>query len=137
MDPVETQDQNQNAVQAKNGPQPIRAKDDDVDGSGDFFEGSGEDDEDLGSAFYPLEWSSWSPCSASCGSATQSRWSRCADSAGMMDCIQAGLEKKMTRSCGLEPCPTISHLNEYQKKTKKGKEEQQKSSHINNYNDNN
>ena len=31
-------------------------QDDDVDGSGDFFEGSGEDDEDLGSAFYPLEW---------------------------------------------------------------------------------
>ena len=31
-------------------------QDDDVDGSGEFFEGSGEDDEELGSAFYPLEW---------------------------------------------------------------------------------
>ena len=37
---------------------------------------------------FPSHRSSWSPCSASCGSATQSRWSRCADSAGMMDCIQ-------------------------------------------------
>ena len=34
----------------------MHLQDDDVDGSGDFFEGSGEDDEELGSTFYPLEW---------------------------------------------------------------------------------
>ena len=34
----------------------MHLQDDDVDGSGDFFEGSGEDDKDIGSAFYPLEW---------------------------------------------------------------------------------
>ena len=36
--------------------------------------------------------SSWSPCSSSCGSASQSRWSRCADSAEMMDCIQVEIQ---------------------------------------------
>lgn len=54
----------------------------------------------------------------------------------MMDCIQAGLEKKMTRSCRLEPCPRNSFLFEDQTKTQKGKEEGRKSSHkTNNSND--
>jgi len=89
------------------------AKEEDEEGSGDVFEGSAEDEpEEFGSASYPLEWSSWSPCSASCGAASQSRWSRCADSAEMMECIQAGLEKKMTRSCRLDPCSTNSYLEE-------------------------
>ena len=80
----QTQDQHRNVVPAKSGPQPIRAKvfncngwsrqfwlyfygqnndnyeydlqDDGLEGSSDFFEGSGEDDEELGSAFYAIEW---------------------------------------------------------------------------------
>ena len=41
---------------------------------------------------FKLNRSSWSPCSSSCGSASQSRWSRCADSAEMMDCIQVEIQ---------------------------------------------
>ena len=41
-----------------------------------------------GQAEAEVEWSEWSPCSASCGAGSQSRWSRCLDGRGMMDCIQ-------------------------------------------------
>ena len=54
-----------------------------------------------------MEWSEWSPCGASCGSSTQSRWSRCADSGAMMECIQAGGEKKVTRTCNSVPCSQL------------------------------
>ena len=48
------------------------------------LEGSGISDQ----AEAEVEWSEWSPCSASCGAASQSRWSRCLDGRTMMDCIQ-------------------------------------------------
>jgi len=85
-----------------------------IEGSVDIQEGSGDllfendvekDDEiDSGSGSFDLEWSEWSPCGASCRSSTQSRWSRCADSGAMMECIQAGGEKKVTRTCNIVPC---------------------------------
>jgi len=58
-----------------------------------------------------LEWSEWSSCSASCGPATQSRWSRCTDTGAMMDCIQAGMESKVTRACRLPPCTNTTQAN--------------------------
>jgi len=86
-------------------------------GSGDIEVGSGDqmfendadkgDDNEAGSGSFDLEWSEWSPCGASCGSATQSRWSRCADSGAMMECIQAGGEKKVTRTCNSVPCSQL------------------------------
>jgi len=92
-------------------------KEEDIAGSGDYESGSGdqifenvaekvEDNED-GSGEFDLEWSEWSPCGASCGSSTQSRWSRCADSRAMMECIQAGGEKKVTRTCNSLPCSQL------------------------------
>ena len=47
-----------------------------------------EGQEGSGQVEVEVEWSEWSPCSATCGSSTQSRWSRCVDTGDMMDCIQ-------------------------------------------------
>ena len=108
-------------------------------GSGDGSGGQEEDavdaeagEEEEGSGQVEVEWSEWSPCSASCGASTQSRWSRCLDTGNMMDCIQVrshlssqklfirkgnpssilllqyfyqnGGEKRETRACSIVAC---------------------------------
>jgi len=61
-------------------------------------EGSG------GTGQFLVEWSSWSACGATCGRSTQTRSSRCLDSEHMMECIDAGFEKRVTRSCSAPNC---------------------------------
>ncbi|XP_047115729.1 protein kinase C-binding protein NELL2-like [Schistocerca piceifrons] len=83
--------------------------DDDVDIDSTSEEGSGGGiDEDLSDADndidtdyqYEVEWSEWSECSASCGTGSQSRFSRCVDDGKRLElCVEAGGERTETRAC--------------------------------------
>ncbi|XP_049813969.1 papilin [Schistocerca nitens] len=78
--------------------------DDDVDMDSTSEEGSGGGtDEDLSDADndidtdyqYEVEWSEWSECSASCGTGSQSRFSRCVDDGKRLElCVEADRGKK-------------------------------------------
>jgi len=83
--------------------------DHDEAGSGQYVQHHEEEEdhaEGSGNGF-AVEWSSWSPCSSSCGRATQTRVSRCMDSDRMMECIDAGLQRRVTKSCSLPPCRSL------------------------------
>lgn len=91
---------------------------DDVGSGQDTLESSGDKspiitleeedkEEEDGSGGYELDWSTWSECSATCGSSVQTRWSRCADNGFMMECIAAGMERRVTRACRKPTCSKL------------------------------
>lgn len=54
-----------------------------------------------------VEWSDWSACSVTCGTGTQSRYSRCVDDGSRLElCMEAGGERTETRTCNREACTT-------------------------------
>ncbi|KAJ9584557.1 hypothetical protein L9F63_021096, partial [Diploptera punctata] len=71
----------------------------------DFYEGSGSEGSALGEPQYEVEWSEWSECSSTCGTGSQSRYSRCVDDGSRLElCMEAGGERTETRTCSREPC---------------------------------
>jgi hypothetical protein len=52
-----------------------------------------------------VEWSDWSECSVTCGTGSQSRYSRCVDDGSRLElCMEAGGERTESRTCSREPC---------------------------------
>ncbi|XP_046998389.1 papilin [Schistocerca americana] len=96
--------------------------DDDVDMDSTSEEGSGGgSDEDLSDADndidtdyqYEVEWSEWSECSASCGTGSQSRFSRCVDDGKRLElCVEAGGERTETHRGKKKAVLLLQPLNE-------------------------
>jgi len=66
---------------------------------------------------YTAVWTDWSPCSATCGTATRSREKICKDAAGKRTPLDAcpagsfGRENTETEGCPFRPCPTYRFTN--------------------------
>ncbi|XP_067012191.2 uncharacterized protein [Anabrus simplex] len=108
----------------------------------DDAEGSGSDGNTVDDVEYEVEWSEWSSCSASCGTGSQSRYSRCVDDGSRLElCMEAGGERTETRACSHGTCPPNNHSSSDMNKTshytvKKMSRKHHKQAHKNNINKN-
>ncbi|XP_068085912.1 uncharacterized protein [Anabrus simplex] len=82
------------------------------DGAEEGFEGSGSEGGSPTDGQYEVEWSEWSACSASCGTGSQSRYSRCVDDGSRLElCMEAGGERTETRACSHGVCPPSNYTS--------------------------